>query len=113
MMDLLWLKHLTTLSIAHQNLYHPKEKDPSNHFNHLQFQTVTEEDQEENQRDYVGVDIIPNDICPTLFEQKELLRFDGKATTEEVKLDRVLKQERYNYMMSMTIMVNETTCTTR
>ena len=75
--------------------------------------TVTEEDQEENQRDYVGVDIIPNDICPTLFEQKELLRFDGKATTEEVKLDRVLKQERYNYMMSMTIMVNETTCTTR
>ena len=76
--------------------------------------TVTEEqDQEENQRDYVGVDIIPNDICPTLFEQKELLRFDGLATTQDIKLDRVLKQERYNYMMSMTIMVNETTCTTR
>ena len=30
--------------------------------------SVTEDEPEEDTRGYVGVDIIPNDICPTLFE---------------------------------------------
>ena len=41
------------------------------------------------------------------------MRFDGKATTEDVQLETVLRQEEYSYMMSMTLMVNETTCNTR
>jgi hypothetical protein len=41
------------------------------------------------------------------------LKFEENTDSADIQLETVLQQQQYDYMMSMTIMVNETTCTTR
>ena len=60
---------------------------------------------------YVGVDIIPNDVCPSLFDQISSLRFDDNNKLANYNLDMDLLQNEYAYTMSMTIQLNETSCT--
>ena len=41
------------------------------------------------------------------------MKFEENTDSADIQLETVLQQQQYDYMMSMTIMVNETTCTTR
>jgi len=59
---------------------------------------------------YIGVDIIPNDVCPSLFHQITPVRFSSEASVNAIKLHKELKQTKYSYTMSMTLTVNETAC---
>ena len=43
--------------------------------------------QPESVSDYLGVDIIPNDVCPSLFKQKEMLQFDGSSYLDTIYMD--------------------------
>ena len=61
--------------------------------------------------EYVGIDIIPNDVCPSLFNQISTVRFDSRNEIKTFELDTKLKQTEYEYTLSMTIQVNETSCT--
>lgn len=79
---------------------------------------VTFKGQPEQTTDYIGLDIIPNDVCPSLFKQASMLQFDEDERSNY--LDTMYlegadsrRQERYEYTFSSTLMVNETTCTTR
>ena len=64
--------------------------------------------------EYIGVDIIPNDVCPSLFRQTKALNLKQDQRFETYQVDRSmeLKQSEYSYTMSMTIQLNETSCTT-
>ena len=60
---------------------------------------------------YIGVDIIPNDVCPSLFDQISSLRFDENNKLANYNLDGDLLQNEYAYTLSMTLQLNETSCT--
>ena len=72
---------------------------------------MTYRNQPTMREDYVGVDIIPNDVCPSLFDQISTVRFDARNELDTFEIDTNLKQTEYEYTMSMTIQVNETSCT--
>ena len=68
---------------------------------------------------YIGKDIIPNDVCPSIFDQVSAMRFrsepDEKNEIPATKIETLLfadqlKQTKYAYTMSVTLQVNETAC---
>lgn len=61
----------------------------------------------------IGSDNIPNDVCPTTYNQREFIDFDGKVDLDVHKFKKSLKQKRYEYTLETTIMFNETTCVQR
>lgn len=44
----------------------------------------------EHREDYIGVDIIPNDVCPSLFRQSRLLTLDGSVKVDTIDLESEL-----------------------
>jgi hypothetical protein len=67
----------------------------------------------EDPLDYLGIDIIPNDVCPSINTQLPLINFDGQTALNELTLDIPFEQISYEYTFSMTLNVNSTTCFTR
>ena len=61
----------------------------------------------------MGLDIIPNDVCPTSYEQKNYLKFNSNKMFDNIKLAQSLERDNYEYTFSMTIKTNATSCTTR
>lgn len=64
-----------------------------------------------SRRSYIGVDIIPNDVCPSVLDQITTLKLNSKTSISTIELEPKMLQTQYAYTMSMTIMVNETSCT--
>lgn len=60
---------------------------------------------------FIGIDIIPNDVCPSVLDQITTLKLDKKSSISTIELDLQMQQTQYAYTVSMTIQVNETSCT--
>lgn len=60
----------------------------------------------------IGRDYIPNDICPFSYEYDDFVVFSTETTLQTVTLATNLPQTKYSYTVSMTILVNDTSCTT-
>jgi hypothetical protein len=61
----------------------------------------------------MGFDLIPNDVCPTSFEQKQYLQFTGNKPFDPVPLIRPLERDNYEYWFSMSFLSTGTTCFTK
>ena len=99
-----------------QDLHNKFEKDEFVDWPWLSFRNGPEEDdlgalKKLTTPSYLGIDIIPNDVCPSVFDQIPALRFTEENSLLDYKFGDKLNQVKYSYTMSMTIMVNETACT--
>ena len=64
-----------------------------------------------DESDILGVDIIPNDVCPSLFHQISVMRHNEENLMQVFEIANDMKQNQYAYTMSVTLQVNETACT--
>jgi hypothetical protein len=52
---------------------------------------------------YVGTDVIPNDVCPSLFMSISSNKFDANNKLQTFAVVGTLPQKEYAYTLSMTI----------
>lgn len=66
-----------------------------------------------NMTDYIGLDMIPNDVCPTAYEQKRYIKFDAKKLFTEMPLSEPLVRDNYEYSFSLSFKATGTPCFTK
>ena len=89
-----------------QDIHNKFEKDEFVDWPWLKFKNLPEQ-----RTTYIGTDIIPNDVCPSLFNQITTMRFEEDTVIETITFSDNLRQTKYAYTMSVTLRLNETACT--
>ena len=63
--------------------------------------------------DYIGLDLIPNDVCPTSYEQKRYIKFNADKVFTEMPLTTPLVRDNSEYSFSMSFKATGTSCFTK
>ena len=58
--------------------------------------------------DYIGVDMIPNEICPLTWESKEYVYFDDSNEIRPMSITATLPSTDFEYTLSVTFYVDGT-----